>query len=91
MNGAAPISDDKRRFETADGTQHVDGATGTISDSANLQVELDPVGAKSGGGNAFDAVGSYTGLVKLTFSDGDITRHPGDGDLQVFARDKRGS
>lgn len=58
-------------------TNHVDGVSLTISDSAARKVEFDPVGAKSGGGDALDAEGRYLAYVKLTFNDGDFTRHPG--------------
>ena len=70
-------------FTDEGGTAHVDGAAGTVSDSANMKIQLDPVNAKSGGGNAFDAAGTYEGYAKLTWSDGDITRHPNGSSLFV--------
>lgn len=64
--------------DAAVGTNHIDGATVSVSDSDNQLVSLDPIGAKSGGGNAFDTAGTYYGYVKITWSDTDITRHPGN-------------
>jgi hypothetical protein len=66
-------------------TNHVDGAACTVSDSAAMEVTFDPVGAKSGGGNAFDEPGTYLCYVKITWTDGDITRHPArdDGTLTI--------
>lgn len=58
---------------------HVDGASGSVSDSANQKVEFDPVGNAADGGDAFDEVGAYEVYLKVTWSDGDFTRHPGSG------------
>ena len=57
-------------------TNHVEGAALTIADSATRTLRFDPVGAKAGGGDAFDAPGIYRGYVLLTWTDGDETRHP---------------
>ena len=66
-------------------TNHVDGASCTVSDSANMKVTLDPVGSASGGGDAFADSGTYTGYLLLTWADGDTTRHPGSDWLTVTA------
>lgn len=66
-------------------TNHVDGVALTVESSASRTLRFDPVDAKNGGGNAFDAVGKYLGYVVATWSDGDITRHPGNGWLAVNA------
>lgn len=55
---------------------HVDGVACAVV--SGLRIRFDPVGAKSGGGDAFDSPGLYYGHVKVTWSDADITRHPGD-------------
>lgn len=62
-------------------TNHVDGATVTVSDSANKELEFDPVNNASNGSNAFDTgdESTYHVYTKITWSDGDITRHPGEG------------
>lgn len=67
------------REQSAD-TNHVDGATLTVSDSANKEMSFDPEGSKSGGGDAFgtDDDGDYKVYVLVTWSDGDTTRHPGE-------------
>jgi len=62
---------------------HVDGGTLTVSDSSTRTLAFDPVGQKSGGGDAFDAPGVYRCYVRATWSDADITRHPGDGWITV--------
>lgn len=61
-------------------SNHVDGATATVSDSANKELEFDPVGNATDGSNAFDTgdEGTYRTYTKVTWSDGDITRHPGE-------------
>jgi len=64
-----------------DSTNHVNGATCTVV--SGLTISFDPVGAKNPSGNAFDAEGEYRGHVKITHSDGDITRHPGDAEEDV--------
>lgn len=60
---------------------HVDGATATVSDSANKELSFDPESNAADNSNAFDTgdEGHYRVYVKLTWSDGDITRHPGGG------------
>lgn len=58
-------------------TNHIDGASVTVSSSSDRKVQLDPVGAKAGGGNAFDAAGTYIGYIKITWADTDTSRHPG--------------
>lgn len=71
-------------------TNHVDGAD--ISSGATVASVLqsdgtylvtitwtfDPVDAKNGGGNAFDAAGSYQCYPKITWTDGDVTKHRAD-------------
>lgn len=57
---------------------HVDGATLTTVDAPNGVARLNPVGAKVGGGNAFDERGTYRGHAKLTLAGGAIMRNPGD-------------
>lgn len=64
-------------------SNHVDGATATVSDSANQEVTFDPASNKSGGGDAFDAIGTYRCYALVTWSDGDVTRHPADDWLTV--------
>lgn len=69
------------RKEGAD-TNHVDGATCTVSDSAAMTVSFDPAGNGPSGADAF-AVGDegrYDCYVKITWSDGDETRHPAKDD-----------
>ena len=68
-------------------TAHVDGAACTIPDTNALDITFDPVGAAVGGGDAFDVAGEYECYVKVTWSDGDITRHPGDTYLGVTVTD----
>lgn len=71
--------------ETRSTENHVDGASCTVSDSSAMEVTFDPLNNKSGGGNAFDVAGRYRCYLKITWSDGDITRHPAqdDGTLDV--------
>lgn len=69
--------------EVSVATNHVDGVALTVSDSAARELTFDPVGAKSGGGNALDAPGTYLGYVLITWDDADKTRHPGNGMLRV--------
>ena len=72
--------------EQSAATNHVDGASCTVSDSAAMEVTFDPLNNKSGGGNAFEAGGTYECYVKITWSNGDITRHPArdDGTLTIY-------
>lgn len=58
-------------------TNHVNGVLMATDSSVDRRLRFDPVNAKAGGGNAFDTVGSYEAYVRMTWSDGDITRHPG--------------
>lgn len=63
-------------------TNHVDGATVTVSDSANKELSFDPVGNGPGGDDAWadnDDAGFYEVYTLITWSDGDTTRHPGTG------------
>lgn len=62
---------------------HVDGATLTVSDSASRTLSFDPEDAKNGGGDALDTRGTYRGYVLITWSDGDVTRHPGEGHFSI--------
>lgn len=64
-------------------TNHVDGVACSVIDSPNLTIQFDPVGSKNGGGDAFDAPGTYLVYVLAVWDDGDETRHPGDSDLLV--------
>lgn len=66
--------------EQAASSNHVDGATLTVSDSAEKEMSFDPVGNGPGGDNAFDTgdEGDYKVYVLVTWSDGDTTRHPGE-------------
>lgn len=64
-------------------TNHVDGAALTVASSSDKTLRFDPVNNKNPSGNAFDAAGDYRGYVKATWSDGDITRHPGDPDVDL--------
>ena len=66
-----------------DDDNHVDGAALVLESSAARTLRFDPVAAAVGGGNAFAQSGKYRGYVKATWSDGDITRHPGNGWLTV--------
>lgn len=64
---------------------HVTAGTMTTVSSPAKTLSFDPLNQKVGGGNAFDAAGTYDCYVKLLMSDGDITRHPGKEDyLQVI-------
>lgn len=64
---------------------HVTAGAMSIADSAAKKLRFDPVNQKVGGGNAFDAAGTYDCYCKLTWSDGDVSRHPGKEDfLQVI-------
>lgn len=69
-------------------TNHVDGATVTVPDTAVKQVRFDPDSNGPGGADAFAIgdEGTYRGYVKITWSDGDVTRHPGDPgeDLRIL-------
>lgn len=71
--------------ETSGSTNHVTAGACTIPDTAEMVVSFDPVDAKVGGGNAFDAPGTYRCYVRITWSDGDTTRHPAkdDGTLDI--------
>lgn len=62
---------------------HVDGVGLEIVNRKNGKLSFDPEGAKSGGGNALDRVGTYKGHIKLTWTDGETTRHPNNRDLYV--------
>lgn len=74
------------REEDAD-TNHVDGATCTIPDTAEMVVSFDPAGNGPGGANAWDTgdEGTYECYVLITWADGDETRHPAaeDGTLKI--------
>lgn len=67
-------------------TAHVDGASASVASSPDRRITFDPVGAKNGGGNAFDAEGQYLCYALVTWTDGDTTRHPGGSDLVVDVR-----
>lgn len=64
-------------------TNHVDGGTLTIKDSALKSLSFDPVGQKLGGGDAFGAGddGLYDCYVLVVWADGDQTRHPSGPDF----------
>lgn len=64
-------------------SNHVDGGALAVLVSADKSLTFNPVGQKSGGGNAFDAPGVYRAYVLATWNDGDETRHPGDGSLTI--------
>lgn len=71
-------------------TNHVDGATVTVSDSANKELEFDPVGNGPAGADAFkdnDDAGRYEVYTLITWNDGDTTRHPANGFRQWHARE----
>lgn len=74
------------RLDGAD-ANHVDGAACSVSDSANKLLSFDPVGNGPSGDDAFDTgdEGTYYCYVRVTWSDGDITRHPpsNDGTLRL--------
>jgi hypothetical protein len=63
---------------------HVTAGALTPSPSVTLGLVFDPVDAKLGGGNAFDAPGTYQCYVLATWNDGDTTRHPGRSWLTVI-------
>jgi len=66
-------------------TNHVTAGALTVPDTGELTLMFDPLGAKVGGGNAFDAPGVYKCYVKAVWNDADITRHPGEGHITVTA------
>lgn len=59
-------------------SNHVDGASMTVSDSANRKVQIDPSGNGPGGGDAFGdgSAGLYECYVAASWSDGNVTKHP---------------
>lgn len=79
-----------KRVGTED--NHVDGVVLSVASSAARTLRFNPVGAKAGGGNAFDTPGTYQGHLKLTWTGGAVTRHPGDPrqDLRVVVAEKLG-
>lgn len=74
------------RLKGAD-TNHVDGAACTIPDENVLEVEFDPAGNGPAGGDAFGvgSEGTYVCYVRLTYDNGDTSRHPraDDGSLDI--------
>lgn len=64
-----------------------DGPGFSVSDQAGGKVELDPDGAKSGGGNAFDTEGVYLATLHLHFTDGDDEIWPDKGYVQIRLED----
>lgn len=69
--------------KVGEGANHVDGASIAVFNSALRQVEFDPVGNKAGGGDAFGLTdeGEYDVYVKITFSDADVSRFPGNKEM----------
>lgn len=67
--------------EISSSTNHVDGAPCTVHDSEEMELAFDPVDNGPGDANAFAIgdEGDYDVYVKLTWADGDTTRHPGFG------------
>jgi hypothetical protein len=65
------------RLEGAE-VNHVDGAACSVLVSADLTLTFDPVGNGPEGADAFSTgdEGTYFCYVKITWSDGDETRHP---------------
>lgn len=79
-------------------SNHVDGASLTVDSVSStdngdgtwdvaISWTFDPAGNQNGGGDAFDASGVYECYVLVTYSDGDETRHPGDGRITVRIQD----
>lgn len=62
---------------------HVTNGTLVVADSAAKRLSFNPVGQKVGGGDALDEPGVYIGYVRIEWTDGDITRHPGDPALDL--------
>lgn len=75
-------------------TNHVDGATCSVASSANKTLTFDPTGNGPDSGLAFDLdVTKPTRVqcyVRLTWNDGDETRHPAkeDGSLDLWITPK---
>lgn len=58
---------------TASSTDNGDGTW-----AVTINGTFDPASNKNGGGDAFDAAGSYDCYVLVTYTDSDETRHPGE-------------
>jgi hypothetical protein len=69
--------------KSGESENHVDGATLSVADSATKTLAFDPVNAKNPSGDALDEDGTYSGYVKATWNDADITRHPADPDEDI--------
>lgn len=64
-----------------------DGPGFAITDAGAGEVELDPDGAKKGGGNAFGDSGTYRATLTLHFPDGDEEIWPDEGYLTIELED----
>jgi hypothetical protein len=64
-----------------------DGPGYTERDASAGKVSLDPDGAKTDGGDAFDTASTYHAILILKASDGDDDRWPSDGYLVINLQD----
>lgn len=64
--------------KAGESSNHAEASVTIVSGAK--KVTFDPAGAASGGGDALTEAGTYKGYVKITWTDGDVTRHPGDDD-----------
>lgn len=79
-------------WKDEDDSKYVTGATTvTITATANTAA-FDPAGAGPTGGDAFRVGddGVYRGFLKLTWNDGDTTRHPNDHQLTIHVLKNHG-
>lgn len=79
-------------WDDADDSRYVTAAT-TISLTATAATAtFDPAGAGPTGGDAFKVGdhGTYRGFLKLTWNDGDTTRHPNDHQLTIVVLENHG-
>lgn len=70
-------------------TNVVDGSGASVKNSSDQIVEFDPDGAHTDGGDAFQSTGTYLAYLKISWDDGDTTRHPADGHLEIHVQDNR--
>lgn len=78
-------------WNAADDSKYVTNKSVTIT-ATSAKGTFDPAGAGPTGGDAFKVGdhGTYRGFLRLTWSDGDTTRHPNDHQLTIVVLENHG-
>lgn len=78
-------------WDASDDSKYVTGKTVTITATAGTG-SFDPAGNGPTGGAAFKIGdhGTYRGFLKLTWTDGNTTRHPNDHQLTIVVLENHG-